>query len=583
MFNRRSRRRLVLVGVAFVAVAQGAAFGATKNEPIRLTQPVQATKGDEDPLRTYSGPFMAVDPANNNNVVASFADMRTRRCGLLRSTDAGQTWRKLDAFPANPSYPSCLSNNSNIFQAPLAFGRNSTLYYALAGWDVEDRAVGSGGNVNIMVARSTDLGDTWQTTIVRNVRGAEGDKVENNRPVGNIVVDSKTGSDDIVYVSWQYSTPFVVAPNANPTRAVVAVSTNGARNFTDPIDIDAPAWTDAGNRQKAIQSPTATTLAPGATTTTVAPAPAGSRAAQPDQAANFGGRNPALTVDNKGNVYALWFNGSANITPGVLTGEWVSKSTDKGKTWTSTEVTPMTPYTGGVGRIAWSPGGGPQGTVHIVSQINDTVTPDNPNGISGIAHVGYQSSTDGGKTWSQMRFIDDEPHAALLGQYIPMISVAPNGRLDVAWWDTRSDPGIRGNDVYYSHSEDAGKTWSKNIRITDKTVDRKLGVWGNNFDMSSPPGVASTNAYAIFGWDDTRNSDVNSPANAGFGGGVQDIYVAAAQYKALGGGTSTAVKSALAGVVGLLLVGLVLLVVSVGQRRRAGGSARQEAATFLSL
>lgn len=581
MFNRRSRRRLVLAGVAFVAIAQGAAFAATKSEPIRLTQPVQATKGDEDPLRTYSGPFMAVDPANPNNVVASFADMRTRRCGLLRSTDAGQTWRKLDALPANPSYPSCLSNNSNIFQGPLAFGRNSTLYYALAGWDVEDRAVGSGGNVNIMVARSTDLGDTWQTTIVRNVRGAEGDKVENNRPVGNIVVDSKTGSDDIVYVAWQYSTPFVVAPNANPTRAVVAVSTNGARNFTDPIDIAAPAWTDPANRQKAIQSPTATTLAPGATTTTIA-APAGSRAAQPDQAANFGGRNPALTVDNKGNVYALWFNGSANIAPGVLTGEWVSKSTDKGKTWTSTEVTPMTPYTGGVGRIAWSPGGGPQGTVHIVSQINDTVTSDNPNGISGIAHVGYQSSTDGGRTWSQMRFIDDEPHADLRGQYIPMISVAPNGRLDVAWWDTRSDPGIRGNDVYYSHSEDAGKTWSKNIRITDKTVDRKFGVWGNNFDMSSPPGVASTNAYAIFGWDDTRNSDVNSPANAGFGGGVQDIYVAAAQYKALGGGTSTAVKSALAGVVGLLLVGLVLLAVSVGQRRRAGGSARQEAATTKS-
>ncbi len=33
----------------------------------------------------------------------------------------------------------------------------------------------------------------------------------------------------------------------------------------------------------------------------------------------------------------------------------------------------MTPYTGGVGRIAWSPGGGPQGTLHIVSQVNPSL------------------------------------------------------------------------------------------------------------------------------------------------------------------------------------------------------------------
>jgi hypothetical protein len=571
MLNPRSRRRLALAGVAAVALAQGVA-GAATNNPIRLTQPVQATKADQDPLRTYSGPFMAVDPSNDNHIVASFVDMRTRRCGLMRSTDAGQSWRRLDASPANASYPFCLSNNSNIFQGPLAFGRNGTLYYGLTGWDVQDRAAGSGGNVDIQVARSTDLGDTWQTTIVHNARGNEGEKVENNRPVGNIAVDSKSGSDDVVYISWQFSTPLLLAPNANPTRAVVAVSTNGGRTFADPVDIAAPVWADPANRQKAISSPTATTLAPGVTTTTIAK-PDGSRAAQPDQAANLGGRNPALAVDNKGNAYALWFNTSANIAPSVINGEWVSRSSDNGKTWTAVQVGPMSPATGGIGRIAWSPQGGPQGTVHIVSQVNTTVTSDNTSGVSGSGDIAYKQSTDGGKTWSPQKIVNDDNPADMLGQYIPMISVAPNGRLDVAWWDTRSDPGIRGNDVYYSHSDDNGKTWSKNMRITDKTIDRKLGVWGNNFDMSSPPGIASTNAFAIFGWDDTRNSDVSSPANAGFGGGVQDIYTAAVQYKVLGGGTSTAVKSALAGVVGLLLVGLVLLAVSLGQRRRVGDSA----------
>ena len=281
MLNSRFRRGMALAGVAFVALAQGVSSAAT-TDPLRLTQPVNATKADQDPLRTYSGPFVAIDPNNTNVIVASFVDMRTRRCGLERSTDTGATWKKLDATPGTTSYPSCLSNNSNIFQGPLAFGRNGTLYYGLAGWDIQDRAVGSGGNVNILLARSTDLGDTWQTTIVRDVRGNDGEKVENNRPVGNVAVDSKSGSDDIVYITWQYSTPFVLAPNANPTKAVVAVSTNGGRNFGAPVDITAPAWNDPANRQKAIMSPTATTLAPGVTTTTLL-APAGSRAAQADQ------------------------------------------------------------------------------------------------------------------------------------------------------------------------------------------------------------------------------------------------------------------------------------------------------------
>ena len=570
MLKHRYGRRLALAGVGVVILAQGVAGAAPNKAPLGPpTTPVQATKGDEDPLRTYSGPFMAVDPSDSDNVVASFADFRSRRCGLMRSTDGGRTWRKLDAAPAPQSYPSCMSNNSNIFQGPLAFGRNSTLYYGLAGWDIQDRAVGSGGNVNILVARSNDLGDTWQSTIVRNVRGAEGEKVENNRPVGQIAVDSKSGSEDVVYISWQFSTPFVTAPNANPTRAVVATSTNGGRDFGEPVDIAAPAWNEAANRQKAITSPTATTLAPGATTTTLL-APSGSRAAQPDQAANFGGRNPAITVDNKGNAYALWFNTGANIAPGTLTGEWVSKTSDKGKTWTSYQAGPMSPYTGGVGRIAWSPGGGPEGTVHIVSQVNPSVSPQNLTGTSGVVDVAYKQSTDGGRTWSEPKIITDDDPKDMYQSVIPMISVAPNGRVDVAWWDTRSDPGIRGNDVYYAYSNDDGKTWSKNVRVSDRTIDRKFGVWGNNFDMSSPPGIASTNAYAIFGWDDTRASDPTSSANAGFGGGVQDIYTSAVQFEVVGGGTSDTVKVVLAAVVGLLVVGLILLAVGLGQRRRLG-------------
>jgi hypothetical protein len=137
------------------------------------------------------------------------------------------------------------------------------------------------------------------------------------------------------------------------------------------------------------------------------------------------------------------------------------------------------------------------------------------------------------------------------------------------------------------YSTDNGATFSKNIRITDQTVDRRFGVWGNNFDQNSPPSLASTNEYALFAWDDTRMSRgdagnvqaADPTVSGGIGTGVQDIFSAAYQFKALGGGTSKVAKAVIAGVVGLLAVGLVLLIIALAQRRSSGGPRRAGMAT----
>ena len=101
--------------------------------------------------------------------------------------------------------------------------------------------------------------------------------------------------------------------------------------------------------------------------------------------------------------------------------------------------------------------------------------------------------------------------------------MAPNGRVDVTWWDTRDTPvpGTQTNDVYYTSSFDNGETWGRNARITDQSISRRYGVFLNNFNMSAPPGLASTNAYAVLGWDDTRLTDPNFPDNAAVGGGCR--------------------------------------------------------------
>ena len=546
-------RRLAVPALAITLV--GAAAGAASAaDPPRLTRPANATKADLDPQRTYSAPFFAVDPEDSLRVVAGFAEMRTKRCGLMRSADGGQTWKRLDAFPALESYPFCLQNNSNIFQAPLAFGKDGRLYLASLAWDTQDTR----DHTSIAVSRSDNLGDSWTTTLVRDVRGKNG-ALGRNRPVTGIAVD-RSGKTDVVYVGWTRN-PMNGDPNPDGPQPLVAVSTDSGRTFGEPLTVVGGAFDAEALRTDALKTTTTTTPV-GSTTSTTAPAP-DSKAAKPNQAVNFGGGNAAMALAGDGTLYVAWPSTTANITPRPNTALFVSASTDQGKTWKATQITGFILDNRGNLRMAWSPQGGGKGTLHLVYEGSDRPL------VANESDIYYRQSTDGGASWTEPVVLNDDDKASFYGQYIPNIGVAPNGRVDVAWWDTRNDPGILGNDVYYTSSTDNGKSWTKNRRITDQLIDRKFGVWGQNFDQNSPPSLASTDAYALLGWDDTRNSGPRTNATS-FGAGVQDIFTSAVQYEVIGAG-SNAPRYVLAGALGLLLVGLLLLAVSTVTRRRVHG------------
>ena len=545
--SRETRRLAVLAAGLALLAAGGAASAATAPT---LTTPVQVTKEDLNPGRTYSSPNFAVDPANSQIIVGAFAELRTRRCNLIRSTDGGDTWKLLSsASPSPASYPNCNSNPRGTFQAQPAFGRDGALYMALDGWDTQDGGVG--GNPSIIVSKSTNLGDSWEPVVARDNRGKVGEQQEGDRPVTGIAVDAKTGKSDYVYVGASRRQPGFTGANALPNQPIVLVSSDGGKTFGDPINLAESAFNDAGARQKAFA---ATTTVPGSTTTT---APAGSRFATPDQQSNFGGFGPSMAVDDEGNVYAAWPTTYTNALnpkpPGALL---LSKSTDHGKTWTTTQITPYDFRVGSFVTIVWGAEGGAQGTLHVVSDGNEDPT------NTALTNIYYYRSTDGGKTWTDRKNVTDDDPKQAFPQVFPNVAVAPNGRVDIAFFDTRNDPGTRSNDVYYTYSTDNGTTWSKNIRITDQSIDRKIGVFANNADVNAPPGLAATSAFTVVGWDDTRNGD---PV-----GQAQDIYTSSVQYKQVGGGTSKGAKLALAGVIGLLIVGLALLVVAM--LTRSGGS-----------
>lgn len=558
-----TRRQLIFIALvpALLAGSHGAAGAA---EPVRITEPVQATEFDLAPVRTYGTPGFAVDPESSLNVVASAVELRENRCGLMRSRDGGQTWAQIDTSPSPPEYPFCLQTNSHTIQGKLAFGRDQTLYYALGGWDSTD-----GANRSVLLARSTDFGDTWRTTLVADARGRTEEDVQPNRPITSLVVDASSGDEDIVYIAWRQQNRVEDPGLAN--QAVVATSTDGGESFSEPVNLAAGVFEEASVRDEALKTTTTTTPLP-TTTSTVAPgaaelpalaAPEEEPEPEPDPNAvvNFGGSNPELALADDGTLYAVWVSNYDNLEPTPDVAHFLSRSTDQGKTFTVTEVNPFSREnvnTFGSMQMAWAPGGGSDGTLHLVYE--GSKRPE----VQNQADVFYRRSTDGGESWSDVQVVNDDPPDNLYYSGLPNIGVAPNGRIDVAWFDTRDDPGIVVNDVYYAFSTDNGISWSKNMRVTDRSINRKIGPYAQNFDLNGPPGLLSSNAYTLVGWDDTRNGDAVAE--------TQDIYTAAVQFDEIETGTSNAARYALAGAIGLLVVGFALSGFAIGRRRKAGSS-----------
>jgi hypothetical protein len=80
--------------------------------------------------------------------------------------------------------------------------------------------------------------------------------------------------------------------------------------------------------------------------------------------------------------------------------------------------------------------------------------------------VMFARSTNGGQSWSTPVRINDDPTGNGAWQWFGTLSVAPNGRIDIIWNDTRNHPGTYLSEVFYCHSENGGVSWSANEQLT---------------------------------------------------------------------------------------------------------------------
>ncbi|MGD8625895.1 MAG: Ig-like domain-containing protein, partial [Anaerolineae bacterium] len=288
----------------------------------------------------------------------------------------------------------------------------------------------------------------------------------------------------------------------------------------------------------------------------------------------MGDQDPQGTSPYAGNLYMSWTSFG-----GTVTGIVFSRSTDANQTWSAPIALAGGDIQGSI--VGTAPDGtvyvvfgrgifyGGAGTMEFVKSTNGglsftspalaaniTAIPYNlPNPFGGtnfrspaslpafavspvdgnlyVAWADYRNgdsdiyltrSTDGGTTWSAPVRLNDDPVGNGIDQFQPQVSVAPNGRVAVMWFDRRlacpdlpwipaAHVGVYNGciDTFMTRSFDEGVTWVPNIRASAQTWDWTLNLpWtGSDGFIGDYQGIASNDDYDFPFWNATADLGEN--------------------------------------------------------------------------
>jgi hypothetical protein len=437
---------LILIGIGAYVLSTG------YDEPPevrRLGPIVPVNEGAKDPadIAANNSPTLVRSPVDATQlVVTNRIDSPRYSCAVHYSSNAGATWSQT---------PVPAPEGERICYAPDAtFGADGTLYMTF----VTLRGLGNVPNA-AWLTTSDDNGKTF----------SEPRKIIGRLPFQvRIVADPRRAKS--IYVTWLHAEDvglYSLARPGNPIRAMR--SDDGGETWQQPSRVSGEG------HQRAV------------------------------------GPSPAIGPDGK--LYVLYLDlqkdkldyegGHEGEGGQPYQGRWqlvLARSDDRAESWReSTVERALVPSERFIAFIPPFPSlavDGKSGRIYAAFE----------DARLGDADVWVWSLPEGAERWERPVRVNDNPRRDRTTQYRPRLAVAPDGRLDVLYYDRRADRRNVLNGVSLQSSFDGGKTFTARLELSDKPFNSGIGFGDDRGlpDIGSRLGLLSTNERALAVWTDTR-------------------------------------------------------------------------------
>lgn len=141
------------------------------------------------------------------------------------------------------------------------------------------------------------------------------------------------------------------------------------------------------------------------------------------------------------------------------------------------------------------------GEVYVLASVD----PPGPDPLD----VRLARSSDGGASWHPSTRVNSDPSGSNHWQWFGALGIAPNGRMDAIWNDTRASGVANLSELYYAWSYDQGASWQGELAVS-ALFDSHLG-WPNQSKLGDYYQIVSDDAGAHVAYAATFN-------------GEQDVY-----------------------------------------------------------
>lgn len=451
-----SRLSWALISLALILVGVGAVIVSySYDEPVEIEQlgrslPVNEGARNALDLSAHNSPELIRNPVDAANLVAANRiDEPRYSCALNVSFDGGGRWNQTP-IPVPPGEePKC-------YAPDVAFDSEGILYMSYV------TLAGAANSPNAAwLVRSRDGGRTLS-------RPTEIAPLGRNSFTVRLTADPDQPA--LLYLTWLDASDLGLYRFSEPGNPIKVIrSEDGGRSWSEPVRVSGP------ERLRV-----------------VAPSPA---------------------AGPEGELYVLYldlgddrldYHGEHRGRGGPpYSGAWqlvLARSTDGGESWEESvvedELVPSERF------IVFTP---PYPAI-AVDDDSGRVYAAFQDSREGDPDVYVWSLDSGGDEWEGPVRVNDTQAGDGSTQYRPALAVAPDGRLDVVYYDRREDSKDLLNEVSYQASFDDGTTFSDRVPISDQSFSSRIGFGSNRglAELGSRLGLVSTDERSMAVWSDTR-------------------------------------------------------------------------------